>query len=135
MRRHVQLRRAAPNTAACLPMAFAGGSAHLLWNAGCIAMVYRDRDGAWQTQIQWQRVTHRARCGSKEQGMGWIERWMEKRTGLPGSGSRDVIRQPAWMRAWQREVSGNPAAAVGHVAGTAQSRRSKPVMRQPSQRA
>ena len=53
------------------------GSAHLLWNAGCIAMVFRERDGAWTTQIQWQRATLRARCGSMRQGQRWIERWME----------------------------------------------------------
>jgi len=70
---------------------------------GCIAMVYRDRDRAWQTQIQWQQSTLRSRCASREQGMRWIERWMEKRAGLPGSGCRRVIRRPAWLAAFSRE--------------------------------
>ena len=81
------------------------GSAHLLWNAGCIAMVFRDRDGKWQTQLQWQQVVHRARCGSREQGMRWIERWMEKRVGLPGSGGRSAVRRPAWMAAARAAVA------------------------------
>ena len=72
-------------------------SAHLLWNAGCIAMVFRDRDGRWRTQIQWQSSTLHARCGSQAQGMRWIERWMEKRRGLPGSGARREVRVPRWM--------------------------------------
>src|SRR5688572_10761982 len=80
------------------------GSAHLLWNAGCIAMVVRERDESWMTQIQWQQATLRARCGSQLQGRRWIERWMEKRAGLPGSGFRRAVRSPAWMVAFQREI-------------------------------
>lgn len=75
------------------------GSAHLLWNAGCIAMVMRDRNGLWHTQIQWRMAVMQARCGSQAQGMRWIERWMEKRGGLPGSGARKEVRRPAWMAA------------------------------------
>ncbi|BCT93533.1 hypothetical protein LYSHEL_25570 [Lysobacter helvus] len=77
-------------------------SAHLLWNAGCIAMVYTDqRAGCCQSVIQWQQVRHIARCGSIEQGMRWIDRWMEKRGGLPGSGTRRAVSLPAWAR-WVR---------------------------------
>ena len=75
------------------------GSAHLFWNAGCIAMVYVDpRAGGCQSVIQWQRVRHVARCGSIAQGMQWIERWMEKRAGLPGSGDRRDVSVPPWMQ-------------------------------------
>jgi hypothetical protein len=59
--------------------------AHLHWNAGCIAYVVPDGD-RFRTVIQWQQRVHEARCGSLAQGMRWIERWMDKRTGLPGMG-------------------------------------------------
>ncbi|KGQ18598.1 hypothetical protein LF41_624 [Lysobacter dokdonensis DS-58] len=87
------------------------GSAHLLWNAGCIAMVMRDRNGKWHTQIQWRMAVLQARCGSQAQGMRWVERWMEKRTGLPGSGARREVRQPAWVGAlsgYARGPHGSP---------------------------
>jgi hypothetical protein len=78
-------------------------------------MVTRDRDGGWATQIQWQRAILRARCGSREQGMRWIERWMEKRRGLPGSGHRKAVRTPPWMVAAQAMVSFGPQASSGHL--------------------
>lgn len=89
------------------------GSAHLLWNAGCIAMVTCDREGRWSTQIQWQRAVLRARCGSRDQGMRWIERWMEKRQGLPGSGNRKAVRRPAWIDAFEARGASRAAGERG----------------------
>ena len=77
-------------------------TAHLLWNAGCIAIVYRERNGHWATQINWQKATLRAPCGSMAQGRRWVERWMEKRSGLPGSGSRRAVPKPRWMQAFEQ---------------------------------
>jgi hypothetical protein len=79
------------------------GSAHLLWNAGCIAYVYRDRVG-FQSVIQWGGPTLRAPCASIDQGMRWIERWMEKRQGLPGTGGRREIRKRGWAAALGAEA-------------------------------
>jgi hypothetical protein len=68
-------------------------------------MVFRDSDGTWQTQLQWQQVVHGARRGSREQRMRWSERWMEKRVGLPGSGGRRAVVRPAWLAAARAAVA------------------------------
>jgi hypothetical protein len=63
--------------------------AHLYWNEGCIGYVAPQR-GRLTSVIQWRQRVLAAPCGSIEQGMRWIERWIEKRKGFPGGG------KPRW---------------------------------------
>jgi hypothetical protein len=59
--------------------------AHLYWNDGCIGYVAPQR-GRMTSVIQWRDRVLAAPCASVEQGMRWIERWVEKRKGFPGGG-------------------------------------------------
>jgi hypothetical protein len=60
--------------------------AHLYWNEGCIGYVAPQR-GRLTSVIQWRDRVLAAPCGSVDQGMRWIERWVEKRKGFPGGGT------------------------------------------------
>lgn len=78
---------------------FADGAAFLDYNAGNVASV-RLVDGKWRTQVRWgPHEPLFGHCGSMEQGMRFIERWVAKRSGPPGL----MAKGPRWYDDPQRE--------------------------------
>lgn len=51
---------------------------YLHWNFACIASVTFNESG-WVTMVRWDGWEARARCGGREQGKRWIERWIAVR--------------------------------------------------------
>lgn len=65
---------------------FEHDAAYLDYNAGNVASVRRRRDGKLWTRIRFRQQTHEAPCGSVQQGVRWINRWIERQPGFPGGG-------------------------------------------------
>lgn len=59
------------------------GNAYLDYNGGNVASVKRV-DGRWRTSIRFRGHHHEAPCGSMEQGVRWVTRWIEAHPGWPG---------------------------------------------------
>ena len=69
-------------------------SAHLDYRYGCVAYVLPDRvRGKYRSVIQWRGRVLEARCGSIEQGVRWITRWIAVRGD----------QMPTYVRRWDVE--------------------------------
>jgi hypothetical protein len=76
-----------------------GDAAFLDYGAGNVASV-RLVDGKWRTQVRWgPHEPLFGHCGSREQGMRFIERWVAKRTAPPGL----MAKGPRWYDDPRRE--------------------------------
>ena len=53
----------------------------LHWNFACIAYVHPNESG-WHSTVRWRGRELACRCGGREQGKRWIERWLASR-GMP----------------------------------------------------
>ena len=65
------------------------GNAYLHWHYLCIATVKR-QGPVYVTSIEWRACTHTAKAASLGQGVRFVERWVDARTGCR-SGESDAI--------------------------------------------
>lgn len=81
---------------------FIEGAAYLDYNAGNVASV-KPAGGRYRTTIRFRGHVHEGACGSLEQGMRWVDRWIAKHPGWPGK------RPERW---YDRAIAARPRACI-----------------------
>lgn len=77
---------------------------YLQWNAACIGSV-KVREGRWRVTLSSWGVHQEHPCGSRRQGVRFLERWVCARGGLPGFGSRAAGRKIVAAMQTRREAA------------------------------